>query len=208
MATWSMPLADFLERFEPGYGEDWPSAVDGLVFDPDDAEIITHLVSELAERGFDEPPQVEHEPVPRVVNGMHRIVAHILSGASTIEVTDDLGISVDWVVELKVRTSDRDTLMDILCGRKSFRLDENHWLEQVSLHSNSYSTLYTGWCGGSPDTTSALVEAVMDRIHQIEPGAQLLAIRAGTEDEWLADVSWWDRPDHPGEVDSELSTSG
>lgn len=206
MATWTMPLVDFLERFEPGYGHDWPSAIDGLLFDPDDAEIITALVAELTGRGFDQPPQVEYDPEPRVVNGMHRIVAHIVAGVDLIEVTDDPGPEVGWVVDLKVATTDRDTLMDVMAGRKSFRLDEDHWVEQVSLHSDSFTTLYTGWCGGSPETSSRLVEEVMARVRQTEPGAVLLGTRMGDEEDWDSEHSWWDRAARPGELDPQPST--
>jgi hypothetical protein len=84
-----MPLREVLATYRPPVGGDtWKKAIPDLLADADDARIVDLLRAELQEHGdFREPIVVE--PAERdVLNGLHRIVAAVLSEHGALDVAD------------------------------------------------------------------------------------------------------------------------
>src|SRR4051812_33634796 len=84
-----MPLTEILAAFRPpAGGETWRTAIPDLLADPDDARIVELLRAELSAHGdFREPIVVEPEDRD-VLNGLHRIVAAVLSEHEALDVAD------------------------------------------------------------------------------------------------------------------------
>lgn len=85
--VWRVPLADFLAQVRPLYGgPDWSDVVRSMLADPDERERVTTLAS-IAGAGFRQPVIVDDEDRD-VANGMHRVVASVVAGATHVDVTD------------------------------------------------------------------------------------------------------------------------
>ncbi|MFC3990079.1 hypothetical protein [Actinoplanes siamensis] len=84
-----MPLPEILATYRPPAGGDtWERAIPDLLADPDDARVVELLRAELAAYGdFREPIVVE--PAERdILDGLHRIVAAVLTEHAALDVAD------------------------------------------------------------------------------------------------------------------------
>jgi hypothetical protein len=86
-AVWRVPLEDFLARIRPVHGRaDWDDAKRAMLDDPDERERVSTLAS-IAPTGFRQPIIVDTED-GEVRNGMHRVVASVVTGMPHVDVTD------------------------------------------------------------------------------------------------------------------------
>jgi hypothetical protein len=83
-----VPLPTFLATYLPAYfGPGWDDVLVGMLSAESERETVEALRAELSVNGrFNEPVAVESDD--KVADGMHRIVASILAGATHISVTD------------------------------------------------------------------------------------------------------------------------
>ncbi|MFI1991860.1 hypothetical protein [Actinoplanes sp. NPDC020271] len=84
-----MPLSEILAMYRPpAGGERWKRAIPDLLADPDDARIVDLLRAELVAHGDFREPIVVEPGEGDVLDGLHRIVAAVLSKQEAMDVTD------------------------------------------------------------------------------------------------------------------------
>ncbi|WP_221320484.1 hypothetical protein [Actinoplanes sp. L3-i22] len=89
MTVRRMPLSEVLATYRPPVGGDtWKRAIPDLLADPDDARIVDLLRAELLEHGDFREPIVVEPAEGDVLNGLHRIVAAVLSEHAALDVAD------------------------------------------------------------------------------------------------------------------------
>ena len=149
--TFNMPLSELISQYSPVYpeGGSWDLTCDFLLNDEVDKEIVDTLVSVLKSgAGLREPVVLgsrtddEDDPeFPLVVNGTHRVCAHILAGVDTVlaayasdvydvsadEVTND-HLMIETVITFTPELNEEveDKIGDVL---RSFEVDETTWFE-------------------------------------------------------------------------------
>ena len=119
--TQLVPLTRLLTEVAPAYGSSWHDAVQGLLTDPAELDVVETLARELLETGapcFTHPVRVESrhdetdpgepplEPVDgtrwRIGNGMHRITATIIAGRDQVLVSStELGVGEERELEVR-----------------------------------------------------------------------------------------------------------
>lgn len=84
-----MPITEILATYRPPAGGDtWKRAIPDLLADPDDARVVDLLRAELVAHGDFREPIVVEPAEGDVLNGLHRIVAAVLSKHEALDVTD------------------------------------------------------------------------------------------------------------------------
>src|SRR4051794_32613762 len=84
-----MPLREVLATYRPPVGgETWKKAIPDLLADADDARIVDLLRAELQEHGDFREPIVVEPAEGDILDGLHRIVAAVLSGHDALDVAD------------------------------------------------------------------------------------------------------------------------
>jgi hypothetical protein len=84
-----MPLREILATYRPpAGGETWKRAIPDLLADPGDARIVDLLRAELVAHGDFREPIVVEPAEGDVLNGLHRIVAAVLSEQESMDVAD------------------------------------------------------------------------------------------------------------------------
>lgn len=196
-----------------GYAPAWPFSDDGTPATWDDAIAVTaldelesarvdELAHELTERGIDDPVLLDAggcdpdlvssgecsgQPSccpPRVLNGMHRVLAHVSAGAQVIKVTFDPGrASEDWTeTAVRVLAPEGDQWWDDLASLLSFRLDDQTWVEcdgvAMLRRAGAEHWLTIPWCGYYPGRNKAIEEAVRERLPRA--GLQVLDVTSRT----------------------------
>ncbi|MET7858208.1 hypothetical protein ABZS81_13490 [Streptomyces sp. NPDC005318] len=86
--TWLTAISEVLSTVAPAYGPTWADVVDMMRTDPDQLETVGELRRQLASDGQFKQPVVIDPDELTVSDGMHRIVATILSGTPHILITD------------------------------------------------------------------------------------------------------------------------
>nr|WTB35294.1 hypothetical protein OG781_42750 [Streptomyces sp. NBC_00830] len=86
--TWLTAISEVLSTVAPAYGPTWADVVDMMRTDPDQLETVGELRRQLASDGEFRQPVVIDPDELTVSDGMHRIVATILSGTPHILITD------------------------------------------------------------------------------------------------------------------------
>lgn len=100
-----VPLTGLLAHTRPAYGgRTWAGAISTLMTYPDWARIVTDLIEDITDgRPMQEPVRVARRRGQRVLNGMHRIAAHAIAGATSIKATSAQDPTVLEIVELQLR---------------------------------------------------------------------------------------------------------
>lgn len=191
MQVHSMPVGEFLTTYSPAYCESWLEAFGELMADPGDREVIEQLLAEIETRGIETPVVVDPES-GMLLNGMHRTTAlalHDVSGPIRF-VTECPDHAGEAVVEVDLRVPDVDEAMDRLCSGSSFRLDEDHWIEQVGLcgAGTGPGRCTTSWCISSVEIAEPAIAAIGDWVRRRVPDAVVEGSRSFPSlDSWSED---------------------
>lgn len=193
-AVVTLGLGELMESYLPAYGDTWARAQDQLLEDPWERGRVLELADDLLERGQLHPVLVhtggcdpDHlgdlctgDPgccPPRLINGMHRVLAHVLTCRPTIAVATRPGGEDEqtWEARFTLTRPLTDEQWDALTSLLSFRLDPDTWLEGCGLggQGSQYDLWFYGLTG---DRLGAASIAVRSRL-----------ARAGVA---VSDLSW------------------
>lgn len=216
-------LSEFLETVRPAWGGDtWDDAISVALNCPAEREVIDALIDQLARDGdFREPVRIRvpdadcvNDPdfekgiddVASVGNGMHRVIASILTGRDTVRV---FNVGVDnpdeLLTEIDFTLSPVDGMEPkyLCCGLgdgswemtgadyafsflRSIHLPGNRWA--TSDFFTSESLLLTGMWWVEDRDADALVDVLADRARRDGWMMNVASVRTLTVGEWEAEV--------------------
>lgn len=189
-------LADLIVQYPPVYpNNSWEETREHLVEDEHEGRIIAELVEVLKRDGsFREPiligaavhdehtdvcePNCESEDceveVASVVNGTHRVVAHMLHGSEWVniitedELTYDENEDASYIVtKIAIEPYDDDVFDELFSALRSFPIDEDLWVES-SCSSGSKGVVNMLWDNKpTADNERAIHAAVVERLKQL-----------------------------------------
>lgn len=154
-----MKLSEIVANYKPVYPEpySWDITLASLLSEPSEKATIDYLVNILLSGGTFREPVVlgtaefeEGVEVLAVVNGTHRLCAHMVANVNEVYVINqddivyedsDSYLSTEITFEPEIFSENIDSLFDIL---RSFPLNENIWMES-SVSSTRGTTLNLLW---------------------------------------------------------------
>lgn len=200
MSVKSMLLVDFLKKVHPAYGGTWKQAFKNLQADKHENQIIETIYREFLTNGeLLNPIQIyeiktEEEVFETVkigdlilANGMHRVAALHKAQAEFVPITyddpeRDKSITLEFTIE-GGEAFDEDDLFDTIVGvTRSFRLNEDTWLEAEGLGSTS-GLYHANYVGAGLEVEEELIKLLSGRF--AEEGLKLNVEAAMTTDEWF-----------------------
>jgi hypothetical protein len=147
-AVLNYPLSRFLIDIATPLGTSWRTEIAKLISDPIEFATITTLGQQLAADGAFLEPVVVDTQTGVIQNGMHRVTAAVLAGASTITVTDEFICDYSEIIEavftLQADSPTEDEVDDVCAIIRSFQCTD-HWVttDVISVRaSHHFSTAY------------------------------------------------------------------
>jgi hypothetical protein len=163
-------LARFLVDFATPTGTSWRTEIAKLIADPIEYDTLLTLASQFQEQGrFIEPVRVDFDAAV-IQNGMHRTATAVLSGHSTIAISQDIPSPYTSVVETEFELvstpehlEDPEDILDELCSIiRSFQ-GTHHWIttDVISVReSRFFTTAYYCHADHEHDLAADLVARV------------------------------------------------
>lgn len=180
-----------MELVSPAYGgSSWEDAIESLLADPIEAQVVADLVGELAVNGEFERPivwEVDPETGDRVVSdGMHRLVAAHRAGAPVVLVEGYPEDTLDEFVrvDLRVRVAsglpiDEELWCQLVSVLRSFRIEDGPWVTSDVFSGCSDQLSGTWICAHR--NADGLVEAILRRARSYEKAIHLAVAEVACE---------------------------
>jgi hypothetical protein len=135
MTTFSMDLNDIVTRYNNIRDIPWNELIEEMMSDPVEKETIELLVADLeTHKIFREPVSLAYEANPEpgeshrsVIDGTHRMCAHIITGISPVLVTEE---KFDNLEEISVIPPDEEDVTEIIAETRITGLDINKTEEE------------------------------------------------------------------------------
>lgn len=128
-----IPLVGLLAHTRPAYGgRTWPAAVSNMMADEVFSKVVHDLLADMdADVPIREPVSVQRRRGQRICNGMHRIVAHVLAGRSTILASTADSSAPLEVVEMQATLVGRTTAAQATLAGVDYVMDA--WMPMMSM---------------------------------------------------------------------------